>query len=315
MNNQRDSKKSRIEAVVIALLFIGTALIVPVGTFAKNAQTNKITNDGLKNYYTEDGQGTFILDRSYYLQDPNPASMNTADNDDAGYKKDSGIDQPRALAIYPGELIDETPGRGRSGKMSSTDTSDWYLFSVCQGQQIVFTMTPPSGFDFDLSLWTASSVMVASSNNTGSTPETISYTATYSGKWYVWLKYVSGTGTGKYTFSVVLNGQNDANSGTDAPNTRTAALLLTPGTYFGFVDMNDPYDWYKFQVSAGQGIHVILKMKDIAYLTDFDLQLYNPDGTLVYEGNQYYDDDFNYPADVAGQWSVRVDIFPGWVDV
>ena len=78
--------------------------------------------------------------------------------------------------------------------------------------------------------------------------------------------------------------------------------------------MNDPYDWYKIQATTGQGIHVTLKMKDLSYLTDFDLQLYNPSGTLVYEGNQYYDDDFNYPADVTGQWSIRVDIFPGWVD-
>jgi hypothetical protein len=316
MNNKRDSKKSRIEAVVIALLFIGTALIVPVGTIAQNAQnTIKTSGDSQKNFYTDNGEGTFILDRSYYLQDPNPASTNTADNDDAGYKKDAGTDLPRALALYPGELIDETPGRGRGGKISSTDLNDWYFFSVCQGQQIVFTVTPPSGYDIDLSLWTSQSVMVASSNNSGSTPETITYTATYTGKWYVWLKYVSGPGTGQYFFSVVLNGQNDANSGTDAPNTRTAALLLTPGTYFGFVDMNDPYDWYKFPVTVGQGIHVKLKMKDTAYLTDFDLQLYNPNGILVFEGNQYYDDDLLYPADVTGEWSVRVDIFPGWVDV
>ena len=34
MSNKRDSKKSRIEAVVIALLFIGTALIVSVNTIA-----------------------------------------------------------------------------------------------------------------------------------------------------------------------------------------------------------------------------------------------------------------------------------------
>jgi len=317
MNNKRDSKKSRIEAIVIALLFIGTALIVPVGTIAQNAQYNTKINDGSqKNFYTQDGEGTFILDRSYYLQESDPASMNTADNDDAGYKKDAGIDLPRALALYPGELIDETPGRGRAGKLSSSsDVTDWYFFSVCQGQQIVFTMTPPSGFNIDLSLWTSAPLMVASSNNSGSTQETITYTATYTGRWYVWLKYVSGTGTGQYTFSVVLNGQNDANTGTDAPNTRTAAMLITPGTYFGFVDMNDPYDWYKFQVTVGQGIHLTLKMKDIAYLTDFDLQLYNPSGKLIYEGNQYYDDDFNYPADVAGQWSARVDIFPGWVDV
>jgi hypothetical protein len=316
MNNKRDSKKSRIEAVVIALLFIGTALIVPVGTIAQNAQNNTKTNDGSqKNFYTEYGEGTFILDRSYYLKETDPASMNSADNDDAGYKKDAGIDINRALGLYPGEQIDDTPGRGRSGKISSTDYNDWYFFSVCQGQQIIFTVTPPSGFDINISLVTKAGAIVISSNHSGSTPETISYPTTYTGRWYIRIKYVSGPGTGQYTFNVTLNGQNDANSGSDAPNIRTSALLLPSGTYFGYVDMNDSYDWYKIQVSVGQGIHVTLKMKDIAYLADFDLQLYNPSGVLVYEGNQYYDDDFNYSADVAGQWSIRVDIFPGWVDV
>ncbi len=315
MNNKKDSKKSRIEAVVIALLFIGTALLIPINTIATNPQnTSSPIDDSQKNSYPEGSEVPFILDRSYYLTDPDPASMNAADNDDGGYKKDAGMDQNRANVIYPGELIDDTPGRGRNGKLSSTDVSDWYYFSVCIGQQIIFTLTPPGGFDFDVSLWTTSKVMVASSNNSGSTPETITYTATYSGKWYVYLHFVSGTGTGRYTIDVTLNGQNDAGTGNDAPNTQNTALLLTPGDYHGYLDMNDPYDWYKIQATAGQGIHVILKMKDIAYLNDFDLQLYNPSGTLVYEGNQYYDDDFNYPADVTGQWSIRVDIFPGWVD-
>ena len=315
MNNKQTSKKSRIEAVVIALLFIGTALLVPVSTLASNPQENLPANNGSqKNYYTQDSDGPFVLDRSYYLLDPDPASTNAADNDDAGYKKDAGKDQPRAAVLYPGELIDDTPGRGVTGKISSTDTDDWYSFSVSEGQQIVFTVTPPTGFDIDLSLWNAASAMVASSNNSGSTAETITYTTTSAGKWYVWLKYVSGTGTGQYTISAAITTQDDANSGADAPNVQGSALLLTPGTYYGFLDMNDPYDWYKIQATAGQGIHVILKMKDIAFLADFDLQLYNPSGVLVYEGNEYYDDEFNYPADATGQWSIRVDIFPGWED-
>ncbi len=315
MSNKRDSKKSSIEAVVIALLFIGTALIIPVNTIATNPQNNTSPIEvPQKNTYPAGSEVPFILDRSYYLMEPDPANMNAADNDDAGYKKDSGIDQNRANVIYPGELIDDTPGRGRNGKLSSTDSNDWYFFSVCEGQQIVFTLTPPSGFDFDLSLWTLSKVMVASSNNSGSTPEIITYTATYTGKWFVNLRYVSGSGTGRYSFDVTLNGQNDAGTGNDAPNTRTAALLIAPGAYHGYLDMNDPYDWYKFQVTSGQGIHVNLTMKVITILNDFDLQLYNPSGKLVYEGNKYYDDDFTYPADVTGEWSIRVDIFPGWVD-
>ena len=195
-------------------------------------------------------------------------------NNDAGYKRDAGDDFWRSLALFPGELVDDTPGRGRTGTLSSTDEYDCYFFSVCQGQQIVFTVTPPLGFDIDLSLWTYEEVMVTSSNASGSSPETITYTATYTGIWYVFLHYVSGSGEGQYTFSAVLNGQNDANSTTDASDTRTDALFITTGTYYGYLDMNDPYDWYTFQVNAGQGIHLTLKMKKSAYLTDFDLQLY-----------------------------------------
>ena len=88
MKNKRDSKKSRMGAVVIALLFIGTALHVPVSTLAANSQSNpKTTNDSHKNYYTQDGDHYFVLDRSYYLLDPEPALIGSADNDDAGYKK------------------------------------------------------------------------------------------------------------------------------------------------------------------------------------------------------------------------------------
>lgn len=91
MKNKRDSKKSRIEAVVIALIFIGTALIVPINTIATNPINNPLTNDGSqKNYYTEGSEGPFILDRSYYLLDPEPASTSSADNDDAGTKRTLG---------------------------------------------------------------------------------------------------------------------------------------------------------------------------------------------------------------------------------
>jgi hypothetical protein len=313
MNSQPISTKSKIEAVVIALLFIGTAFMVSVGTIATNTKPNDTSK---QNTVTSDGQGVFVLDRSYYLTDTDPASTSKSnDNHDAGYKRDAGNYFSNAKAIYPGELMDDTPGRGVTGNLSSTDYEDWYFFSACTGQQLVITMTPPAGYDYDLDLWDSHVNLIATSNTTGSTPESITYLATYIGRYYIQIKYISGTGENQYHFSVILNGQNDANSGTDAGNTLGSALLITPGLYPGYVDMNDPYDFYKFQVTAGQGIHLLLSMKSISYLTDFDLQLYNPSGTLIYEGNEYYDDEFTYPADVSGLWSARVDIYPGWVDV
>ena len=317
MNSQRNSNLSRMEAVVIALLFIGTAMIVPIGTFAKNTQQNTVLNNpSQKNYFTSDDSGPFILDRSYYLLDPTPAStLMASDNHDGGYKRDAGNEISRSLALYPGELIDDTPGRGRTGNLSSTDTLDWYFFSVAKGMSFTITMTPQAGYNYDLGLFDGSADMVASSNNSAGIQDTITFTATYTGKYYMDVKYVSGTGDRQYTFTVVMNSQNDANTGGDVGNTFTDAVQISAGTYSGYLDMTDPYDFYKFNVNTGQGIHLRLAMKNIAYLTDFDLQLYNPSGVLVYEGNNYYDEDFSYLADTTGSWRVRVDIFPGWVDV
>ncbi|HZD43938.1 MAG TPA: hypothetical protein VE134_07760, partial [Methanomicrobiales archaeon] len=35
---------------------------------------------------------------------------------------------------------------------------------------------------------------------------------------------------------------------------------------------------------------------------------------MIYEENQYYDDELLYPATEPGEWRIRVDIFPGWAD-
>jgi len=235
-------------------------------------------------------------------------------NEDLGYKIDAGNDQNRALAIYPGELIDNSPGRGRAGKLSSVDLHDWFLFSVCQGQEIDITVTPAEGCDLNIYLWTNEEVLVVSSDQPGSIPEMIMYNATYSGYWYLQVSYISGAGEEPYIVDIVLLGQNDANSGADAPNNRIDAYPITQGSYFGYLDMTDPYDWYTFPVTVGQWIHPILQMKHYSYLTDFDIQLYNPNGDLVCEGNKYYDENFSYPATSSGQWSLCVDIYPGWVD-
>ena len=94
---------------------------------------------------------TFWLDRKYII-DPEPAPQSrVGTNDDGGYKRDAGDNFNTATSIYPGEIVDDTPGRGNTGLIDSGD-EDWYEFSVCQGQDINITLTPDSGFDFDLGL-------------------------------------------------------------------------------------------------------------------------------------------------------------------
>jgi hypothetical protein len=302
-------------AVVIAVLLLGTTFFVPVGS--QTGLTEIVTDDNVSSSEINDEIKGYVLDRSYILEPPLPENM-AGDNDDAGWKVDSGNRFSSAKAIYPGEQKDDTPGRGVNGKLSSTDTDDWYYFSVCKGQQITISLTVPTDYNFNLNLSNKDDIEVASSTNPGSASEYLSYTADSNGRWYMCVKYVSGPATGRYTFNVVLVGQNDADTTQDAGDDFGSATPLVPGHFYGYLDMNDGYDWYKFNVNSGQGIHFILKT-NLAVLTDFDIELYNPSGSIVYRASYYLDtpdpDEILYPADVSGQWRIKIYLFPGWVDI
>ncbi len=313
-------KKTRIEAVVLTAVLLGAMFLAPASSFVAPSEKNLIAEQGNLIYRSPSPMGdelpAFMLDQNYdVITDPAPISKDGS-NDDGGYKTDARDDLNKAAAIFAGEVVDDSPGRGRTGKLhESNDLVDWYFIVVCEGQEIVLTMTPPSGHNYDLSLWDDDEIQRDISTNPGSDQETITYTTDYTGRWYINITYVSGTGEGQYQFTVDLNGQNDADTGDDAGDTFADATLITQGTYNGYLDMNDAYDWYKFDVADGDGIHFTLKMRTIAYLADFDIHLYNPSEELVYEEKYYYDDELYYPIDETGQWRIKIDIFPGWVDI
>jgi len=274
----------------------------------------EMIDEEMETYKTYEDSDAFWLDRTYHLENPLPAT-NEEDNDDAGHKRDAGNEIEEAIALYPGEMIDNWPGRGNTGKLSSSDNEDWYLFSVCDGQDIIITMTPPTGHNYDIGLWDKYENERAISTNSGSATESITFTASYTGKWYMRVHYISGTGEGQYSFDVTLSGQNDANTGNDAGDNFVSATSITPGGYDGYLDMNDEEDWYKFNVNEGQNIHFMLYMKNSALLSDFDIYLYNPSGSMVHSENYYYDDELSYPIDESGYWRVRIKIFPGYTDI
>ena len=309
-------KISKIGAVVLTTILFGTAFFVPASSVNVEKPSN-VESGTMEDYFFEEfvDPGPFKLDKSYLLESPT-APLNRGDNDDAGYKRDAGDEQSRAYAIYPGEMQDDWPGRGTTGKLNSGD-EDWYFFSVCNGQQIEVTMTPQSGYNFDLCLWNDDEVEVATSTNGGSLMESITYTADMTGSWYIGILFISGPDIGQYSFDVSLVGQNDANLGRDASDNFNDADSITPNTYYGYLDMMDEEDWYRFNVNEGQAIQLNLNVRITAYLSDFDLYLYNPSGDCVYYDAYYYDDEIIYeiPAGQGGDWRLRVKIFPGYTDI
>jgi len=311
----KNTKRKTWAVVYFALLF-GTILIVPAGSVTQTSSLLPSQNQNPG--YPSDSKAylwPLIPDRKYVFDDEPAPMTKSEENPDAGTKRDAGNEFSRATPVYPGEVSDNTPGRGRTGTLTASDAQDWYSFSIGDGQEVVITVSPDTGFNIDLFLIDRDQNQLAASTNAGSNPELITYTAEYTGYLYLKLSYVSGTGIGNYVFNITVTTQNDADSSDDASDVFAAALSISPGSYSGYLDMNDPYDFYKFQVDSGKGVSFSLEMQKTAYLSDFDLQLYNPSGTLVYEVNQYYDDELLYPATETGEWRVRVDIFPGWTDI
>jgi hypothetical protein len=309
--------KRKIWAVVSFAILFGTLFFVPASPFTGFSSSQNSQQNYMNTAITEPKNplGYFIPDRSYLLDDGVAPVTKSDENPDCGTKRDAGDQLDRATPLYPGEVVDNTPGRGRIGTLTATNPQDWYYFSLCNGQDMTISLTLQSSFNFDLYLFDSDENQLASSTNAGSDPEVITFTAGYAGYHYLQILYISGTGTGEYTLEMTISTQNDANSGADASDVFTTAYMITPGSYAGYLDMNDPYDYYKFQVDSGKGISFKLEMENTAILSDFDVHLYNPSGTLVYEATDYYDDEFVYPATETGEWRICVDIFPGWVDI
>lgn len=291
-------KTKKIGAVVFTILLLGTLLTIPAA--AINLRTNhKLVNlllinkkgeiNPLDTVSTEDNGGPIWLD-SYYVR-PEEGMIPTDSFKDIGYNTDAGNNILKSFVVYVNEPVDETiPGRGRTGSLGNGDSEDWYRFEVCQGQTI--TVSVSGGMSFELR---------DSSNN----PFQNGGIAQENGYYYM---RIFG-GSGDYSFTVTLDGQNDGNKGSDAGNNINNAMSITPGTYPGYMSYYDQEDWYSFDVNSGQGIFIDLESPD---KSDYDVYLYNPSGKEVHSARYYGDDHLEYPADVTGTWKIKICMFPGW---
>lgn len=306
--------------VILTTFFLGSIFFSSVDIVDSESMLNTLYNpinmdkNQINFYENSIDFKSFWLDRSYRLENPFPPTFNE-DNDDAGHKRDAGSEIGNSLPIYPGEMIDNWPGRGRTGKLSSDDDEDWYFFSVCNGQVISITLVPPKDNNYDIGLWDKNENERSNSTNPGSTTESITYSADYTGLWYMRVHFITGTGEEQYSFNVTLSGQNDAGTRKDAGDNFASATSISTGIYEGYLDMNDEEDWYKFNANSGQNINFKIDMRNFAHLSDFDIYLYNPNGSIAHAENYYYDDELLYPIDESGSWRVRIKIFPGYTDI
>ena len=153
----------KIETLVFSMLLIGTIFFVPAGSMNIKTTNDVISSD--QNLIDEKWENKFLDFDTKFIVNPAHPQNRYGDNDDAGYKDDAGDEIKRSLPIYPNEMIDNWPGRGNTGKLSSDDEEDWYTFPICSGQDVLVTMTPEDGFNFDIGLWNKYEEEKASSTN------------------------------------------------------------------------------------------------------------------------------------------------------
>jgi hypothetical protein len=311
MKNDRIIK---VEAVAFVLVLICATLLVPYFSTSSTSKIIKIKskrlairnqelsnsrNRFIANYPPTENENKSILLDTVYVPEEEIETTLLTDQNDIGYNIDAGDRILKALPIYVGEPIDQTvPGRGRIGSLDpdNRDTEDWYYFSVCEGQTIEVSISSSEDYDIEIVDYEAN-------------PVGKSYTADVTGNYYIHIFANEGAGAGDYSLTVNLIGQNDAGTGKDAGNSINQATPISPGSYYGYMSVDDQEDWYSFDVNSGQGIFV-----DVTPLekSDYDIHLYNPSGEEVYYASYYGEDHLEYPADVSGTWKIKIDMFPGW---
>lgn len=135
---------------------------------------------------------------------------------DAGSGTDAGNTFSTALSVSQGSYT--------GWASSSTDTNDYYKFSVTSGQVIYCTMTPPASADFDIYLYNPSGTLkVTAATRTAGKQETINFTADSTGEWRLRVAAYSGSGT--YSFSISAKSLGGSNLTSSIPT------YLTCGDY------------------------------------------------------------------------------------
>ena len=296
-------KMKSINKAGLFILLITIMLVTPSLSAYSFQRTNKITTNPVE-IITNDLEYsdsieidiTKTIDNMRYT--PTQEATLADYENDVGYNVDVGDTLRRSYEIYVGEPTDQRyPGRGRTGMLdpSSGDDADCYQFKACKGQQITYSLS--SSENYEIEIYDKNEQIVESGNET-------EFTDTY----FINIYAVSDE-AGEYTFTVNLQGQNDADLGSDAGNSISSATTILPGIYNGYLDSNDWEDWYSFDVLTGQGIFIELSSEEES---DFDIHLYNPNNEYVHSEQFYGDDSLEYPADMSGTWKIKIDIFTGW---
>ena len=190
--------------------------------------------------------GTYYLE-AYYGSGQYGFDIFIEGQNDAASGTDAGDKMAEALKIMPGRFY--------SGELGGYDENDWYRFDMPAGSILKMALTnyedgEPMKFSFrnvdGIEVWRSELVPPGTTDSTR-----MIFNSTTGGIYFLEAFY----GSGPYKFEVLLENQNDGDSGTDAGDKMTEALKIKQGRSIkGELGGFDNEDWYTFSPQEGKSI-------------------------------------------------------------
>jgi hypothetical protein len=210
------------------------------GEVAPGARSSKrvmMNNSSGGTYYREAAAGRGRYAFEIFLEKQN----------DAGSETDAGDKISEALKIEA--------GRSYSGELGGFDDNDWYRFEAPAGSVLKLSLSAYEGSEpikFSFRDPQRAEVWFTEEIPPGTTESKRIMINRSSGGTYFLEAFF---GSGPYGFEVLLENQNDGDSGTDAGDAITEALEIKPERVIaGELGGLDREDWYMFSPQAGRVI-------------------------------------------------------------
>ncbi|NOX61936.1 MAG: hypothetical protein GXP42_08325 [Chloroflexi bacterium] len=198
------------------------------------------------------------------------------------------------------------------------DDVDYYRFPVTAGETIHASLASLPE-DYFMALYDPDRNLVAWSTNNGLQDENITYTATRGGDFFL---KVAGSGDETwddldgYSLQLYTEAPSPggcADSAYEPNDDYQSAASITPGQQVeAYICDASDQDWFRFDATAGQQITAILS----SLPADYDLDLYDPSGTLVERSqeNGLQDEQITHTAQISGAYRVRIFGYQGAYD-
>jgi hypothetical protein len=174
------------------------------------------------------------------------------------------------------------PGVKTSGSVNSSDTADYYKFTVVNGENISIKLESDSDHLWGQLTDPTQNELISDTGYTVIGVPTYANWTTVSTVTGFYFFIVKTNGEGFYNLTLTITEPNDAGLGIDAGDTFPTATPITNGTYHGWLGYSDDLDYYKFVVVSAQIINIEFRVGTVGTQHIYAI-LYDPAQSSIHD--------------------------------